>query len=1204
MLRNVKSYTPAEIEEKVLALWKEKQIFQKTLSPKKGKKGLPANGRGKIFRFWEGPPYANGRPGIHHVLARVLKDVFLRYKTMQGYVVPRKAGWDTHGLPIEIQAEKALGITAKKQIEEMGIEKFNAKAKEEIWRFKSEFEKLTERIGYWLDLPNAYVTYYPKYIESLWWVIKQLADKKFLKEFYKVMPYCPRCQTPLSNHELGQPDVYRTVSDPSVYVTFKLADAKDEYLLVWTTTPWTLPANVAVAINKDVDYVLVRTFIGYADKKPTYKNLVLAKNIYEIAENSASHPLNDILGRYLSPGPEPDGVEPPEKNGVIKTIKGNSLIGRPYEPLYPLQKNVHLPVEPHTVLAADFVSTDDGTGLVHIAPTFGEDDFGLIFAKGMKEEYILSHTVTDDGKMAKGVIGEGLFIKDADKVVLDDLQKRGLVLVSSRAEHEYPHCWRCSSPLVYFARKSWFFEVSRIRDELTKANNTVNWVPEFLKEGRFGEWISQAKDWSISRDRYWGTPLPIWRCEKCAQISVVGSLEELNKKRFYKNKFLLVRHGEATANTENWIASGSETGKFISKLTPKGEKQVAKLAQELKKKKIAVIYTSPYKRTQETAKAIAETTGAKIITDDRLSEINLGVFNHKLIKDSDAFYTPLSAEEYFTAAPEGGESRDDVRKRMHAFIRDINKKHNGETVVIVSHGDPLWMLDAALSHVTHVESKKLSYPKFAGAVEKTLDNFPTDDLGAVDIHRPYTDSIVLVCEKCGEKMHRIPDIADVWFDSGAMPYASVNFPFAGAKKNATTPEAYPADFICEGIDQTRGWFYTLLATSVMLGNGAPYKNVISHGLVLDKNGQKMSKSKGNVVDPWSTIEKFGIDSVRWYFYTVNGPAEPKNFDDTEVAKVLRGLILTIYNSFIFLNTYGRQKLDISAAPLSENILDQWIVSRANQLAAAAEKDMDGYDALAAGQKVEAFVDDLSRWYIRRSRKRMQRPENTADYAAASATLAWSLLMLAKVIAPFMPFFAEALYQSLKKSYRFAAKDSVHLEEWPAGGRIDATLADEMAQVRALSSAALAQRAELGIKVRQPLQKVSFKDAGFKKYGAVLAPIIADEVNVKEVIFGAKQEKDVVLDTTITPELKAEGLVREVTRMIQELRQQAGCVPRDMIVVMLEVEPETQALLEPRVNVWKKDVNAKIVEFVRGRKFDAETETKLDGYKAWAGIRKI
>ena len=1163
MLRNIKSYTPAEIEEKVLALWKEKQVFQKTLIPKKGKKE-------KVFRFWEGPPYANGRPGIHHVLARVLKDVFLRYKTMRGYVVPRKAGWDTHGLPIEIQAEKALGITSKKQIEEMGIEKFNDKAKEEIWRFKGEFEKLTERIGYWLDLPNAYVTYYPKYVESLWWVIKQLADKKFLKEFYKVMPYCPRCQTPLSNHELGQPDVYRTVSDPSVYVTFKLTGAKNEYLLVWTTTPWTLPANVAVAVAANVVYT---------------KYAIDGKNVW-------AHRIPEELAKQI------------KITATKETVKGKELVGRAYEALYPLQKNVHLPTAPHTVHAADFVSTDDGTGLVHIAPTFGEDDFGLIFAKGMKEEYIVPHTVTDDGKMEKGVIGEGLFIKDADKIILEDLQKRGLVLLSARAEHEYPHCWRCSSPLIYSARRSWFFEVSRARDEMMRANNTVNWVPEFLKEGRFGEWIAQGKDWSISRDRYWGTPLPIWRCAQCKHVSVVGSLEELNKKRFYKNKFVLVRHGEATANVENWVASGSETGKFVSKLTPKGEKQIAKLAQELKKKKIDVIYASPYKRTQETATAIARATGARVIVDERLSEIDLGTFNHKQMKESAAFYEKMSPQEYFTAAPEGGESRNDVRARVYAFLRQINEAHNGETIAVVSHGDPLWMLGAACAHATNEESKKLPYPKFAVAQDITLDNFPTDAQGMIDIHRPYTDTIALSCDACGKKMRRIPDIADVWFDSGAMPYASVSFPFTSKNKKAIKPEAYPADFICEGIDQTRGWFYTLLATSVMLGNGAPYKNVISHGLVLDKNGQKMSKSKGNVVDPWSTIEKFGIDSIRWYFYTVNAPAEPKNFDDAQIAKVLRGLILTAYNSFVFLNTYGKQRLAIDEAPVSENVLDQWIVARVNKLAGDVQKNMDAYDALGAGQKIEAFVDDLSRWYIRRSRKRMQRWEDRTDYQIASATLAWSLLMCAKIIAPFMPFFAEALYQSLKKAYRFNAKDSVHLEEWPVAGRVDGALIEEMARVRALSSAALAQRAELAIKVRQPLQKVFFKDAGFKKYGAVLMPIIAEEVNVKEVVFGVEQEKDVVLDTIITPELKAEGLVREVTRMIQELRQQAGCVPRDTIAVMLEVEPETQALLEPRVNSWKKDVNAKLVEFVRGRKFDAETETKLDGYKAWAGIRKV
>jgi len=1167
MLRNAKSYNPAEVEEKVLALWKEKQIFEKTLIPKKGKKE-------KIFRFWEGPPYANGRPGIHHVLSRVLKDVFLRYKTMRGYVVPRKAGWDTHGLPIELQAEKALGITSKKQIEEMGIGAFNEKAKEAIWKFKGEFEKLTERIGYWLDLPNAYITYYPNYIESLWWVIKQLADKKFLKEFYKVMPYCPRCETPLSNHELGMPDVYKIVNDPSVFVLFQLTDS-DEYLLVWTTTPWTLPANVAIAVAQNVSY---------------QQYLIDGKKVW-------AHTVPDALLAHL----------PAKLTG--KKVLGKQLAGKTYEPLYGLQKNVRLPIKPHMVLTADFVSTDDGTGLVHIAPTFGEDDFSLVFSKGMKEEYILPHTVTNDGKMEKGIIGEGLWIKDADDVVLKDLLSRGLLLFSTKADHEYPHCWRCSSPLIYFAHRSWFFEVSRVRSALIKANKTINWVPSFLREGRFGEWIAQAKDWSISRDRYWGTPLPIWKCLSCSHTIVAGSLDDVRAHSDRGNVFFAVRHGEATANVEGWVAAGNETGKFVSKLTKKGIKQIEVIAKKLKSKKITHIYTSPYHRTKETARLIAQTTGAHVVVDERLAEIDCGVFNHKSVDEVDVFAKNFSLNEKFLTPFPEGESRYQVRERVYDFLRDINNKHKNDRIAIVSHGDPLWMLLAASKHDDDVTASKEKYFSVGTMREISFDSVPTDALGMIDLHRPHVDDIVFACSRCGAEARRVSDIADVWFDSGAMPYASVYFPFAGGKRKRSLnkkPEGYPADFICEGIDQTRGWFYTLLATSVMLGNGAPFKNVISHGLVLDKNGQKMSKSKGNVVDPWSTIEKFGIDSVRWYFYTVNAPAEPKNFDDAEIGKILRGFLLTLYNSFVFLHTYGKQHQNILSTPRSQNILDQWIVARVAQLTADVSSFMDAYDALGAGHAITVFVDDLSRWYIRRSRRRFQKPQSAQELADVSRVLAWSLLRLSCVIAPFMPFFAEALYQSLKKTYQFSSKDSVHLESWPkdASRAANTQLIEAMNRVRELASSALAKRAELGIKVRQPLQSVSFKGKKFAKNNSELCLIIAQEVNAKQVVFDENISDDVLWDTVITPELKAEGVAREITRMVQELRQQAGCVPKDVVVVMLEVEAEMKTLLEARLKDIKRDINASTVEFMRAKKFDAEIETKLDGYKAWVAIRKI
>ncbi len=581
MLRNLKSFNAPEVEEKVLKLWKEKHIFQKTLKPKGKTK--------KTFHFWEGPPYANGRPGIHHILARVMKDVVLRYKTMRGFVVPRKAGWDTHGLPIEIEAEKALGVSTKKEIEKLGIEAFNEKAQEAIFKYKSEWEKLTERIGYWLDLDNPYMTYTPDFIESLWWVFAQINKRGYLKQFYKVMPYCPRCQTVLSSHELGQPGVYQNVKDPSVYLKFQLKNKKDEYLLVWTTTPWTLSANIAVAVAADVEYTLF-----------------------------------DIDGEKLWAYDIPQELLEGKKVEKKGTKKGEELVGEEYKPLFKYPEKLNLPITPYSVLAADFVSTEEGTGLVHIAPSFGEDDFNLIFSEGIGGGYTLPETITEDGLVLDKMPGAGLPVKEADSVILDKLEKKGLLFAKKEEEHEYPHCWRCSTPLLYSARESWFFEMSRLRKEMVKANKNINWIPSYLKEGRFGEWISQAKDWAISRERFWGTPLPIWRCDKCEQIQVADSLKYLNDHRTHTNTFYLMRHGEADSNKGDWIASNEENGTKTSHMTKKGIGEVQKTAKEFAKKQIDLIITSPYERTKKTADIIAKKTGAKTVEHKRLKELHEG----------------------------------------------------------------------------------------------------------------------------------------------------------------------------------------------------------------------------------------------------------------------------------------------------------------------------------------------------------------------------------------------------------------------------------------------------------------------------------------------------------------------------------------------------------------------------------------------------
>lgn len=1104
MLKDLKKFSLPEIEEKVLKFWKENEVFKKSLRKNEGK---------KKFVFYEGPPTANGRPGTHHVLARVFKDIIIRYKTMRGYFVLRRAGWDTQGLPVEIEVEKELGLKSKQDIEKFGIARFNKKCKESVWKYKDEWERLTERIGFWLDFDNAYITYENRYLEKLWWIFKKIDERKLLKKFYKVVPYCMRCQTPLSSHELGQPGAYRLTKDPSVYIKFKLK--ANEYLLVWTTTPWTLPANVAIAVNPKL------TYIKYKVGKE-----------YLWSANSL---------------PDADGAE------EVGKMLGRKFVGKSYEPLY---KNKG----PHKVYAADFVSADEGTGLVHIAPAFGEDDLNLM--RGKIKEKDIPVTVDERGRMADKLPGAGKFIKEADKDILSDLKKRNLLFHKETIKHEYPFCWRCSEPLIYLARLSWFIEMSKLRRDLLKANQKINWVPAHIKEGRFGNWLKEAKDWAISRDRYWGTPLPIWECGKCDEHLVIGGLDDLDKYAYRKNNYYIMRHGQSTHNLgEKWLSSSGKMDKK-SELTALGIEQAKESAKFLKDRKIDIVFCSPLQRTRQTCAVVGKEVKAKVIFDERLRELRFGIFDGKSNSEYHQYFK--GNWERLEKGPPKGESWLDLKKRMMEFFKEIHGKYNGKNILIISHGDPLWWLEAIILGLTDKEA--LEYVSTKGLMLKTgevkalsVGGRPLNEEGELDFHRPFIDEIILKCPKCEKEMKRVKEIADVWFDSGSMPFASGEY-----------PERFPADYICEAVDQTRGWFYTMLAVSVLLKEGASYKNVISLGLLVDKRGQKMSKTKGNAVDPWDLLDKYGTDALRWYFYTVNQPGDIKKFDEVDVGKVLRRVLMMLYNSYVFYETYS-YKPEKEQKLKTNNLLDKWVLARYNETVNKVTRNLDRYHIYEAARELEVLIDDLSRWYIRRSRKRFQQPEK-GDWEQASATLKYILGGISKLMAPFTPFFAESLYKSFNG-------ESVHIEDWPKAdkvNKIDKVLLEQMAEIRKLASLALAKRAEVGIKVRQPLASLKVKNLLTIKDKNLLA-ILADEVNVKKVVED-KSIKDVVeLDIKITPALKREGQLRELMRMVQGLRQEAGLEPKDKIVLIMKLPDDLKKLVITSKQ-FKKDINAQKITF--------------------------
>ncbi|MBN1305414.1 MAG: isoleucine--tRNA ligase [Anaerolineales bacterium] len=860
------------MEEAVLKYWKQAKLFEKTVEQRRG---------GPEYVFYEGPPTANGKPGVHHVLARVFKDMFPRYKIMNGYHVSRRGGWDTHGLPVEIEVEKQLGFTNKQQIEAYGIDKFNELCRKSVFTYIQDWERLTDRIAFWVDLQEAYVTYTNDYIESVWWILKNFWDKDLLFKGYKVVPYCPRCGTPLSDHEVAQG--YQETVDPSIFVRMPLVDKPGTSLLVWTTTPWTLPGNVAVAAAPEVDYVTIERSLPNGDGA---EKLIMAQAL-----------VDKVFGN--------------EDVRVLDSFKGKKLKGQKYQPLFTFMP----PDKPaHYVILGDFVTTEDGSGLVHIAPAFGADDMNV----AVEFDLPVLMTVGPDGCFLPDIRPwSGVFVKEADPMITKDLEDRGLLLRSETYTHTYPFCWRCKTPLLYYARESWYIRTSARREALVGLNQKINWVPDHIKDGRFGNWLENNIDWALSRERYWGTPLPVWECESCQYRECVGSVAELSEK----------------------------TGK---------------------------------------------------------------------------------------------------------------------------------------------------------------------DLSDLDLHRPYVDNVGWECSECGGAMQRVPDLIDVWFDSGSMPVAQWHYPF---ENEELFKQQFPADYICEAVDQTRGWFYTLHAISTLLFDDICFKNVICLGLILDGDGYKMSKSKGNIVNPWDVLEANGADAFRWYLYTASPPGQERRFSSELVGEVVRAFTLTLWNVYSFFVTYAN--LDewkpgemVEVNELGQ--LDKWLLSELNVLMRKVTEAFENYDVPGATRPVQDFVEVLSTWYLRRSRRRFWKSESDSDKQAAYSTLYTALTTLAKLLAPTMPFMAEELYQNLVKSVDVGAPESVHLCVWPAYNEalIDESLNREMATVMKLVSLGHSARQKANRKVRQPLAEAAFSVGSLEERGAVerFAEIISDELNVKAVrLLGASGE---------------------------------------------------------------------------------------------------
>lgn len=1140
-------------EEEILKFWEENDIFNKSVNKK------APNGD---FVFYDGPPFATGLPHYGHILAGTIKDAIPRFWTMNGYRVRRKWGWDCHGLPLENLIEKKLGLATKRDIEEYGVKNFNEAARGAVLEYADDWKKIVPRMGRWADMDNDYKTMDATYTESVWWVFSELNKKGLVYEGFKSMHLCPRCGTTLSNFEVNLG--YKDIKDIAVYVELPLVDEPNTSLIVWTTTPWTLPGNMAAAVHKDQEYVVIEKHDeGVGD----LVRFIVAKDR-----------LKAVFGE--------------DEYQVVKNIKGQELVGKAYLPPFDFWQKQEFAGKENSwkIYHADYVDVEgEGTGAVHIAPAYGEEDMELAKAHNIP----IVHHVDQEGHFLPFVEGFSCALVkpkddddaevshlDTDIEIVKKLKENGRLFKKENITHSYPHCWRCDTPLLNYATNSWFIKVTDIKDKLVKENRKVNWVPEHVGMARFGKWLEGARDWAVSRQRYWGAPLPIWRNPKTKEYKVFGSLAELQEYVPKSgNKYFLMRHGEADSNLDGSINADPSRK---NPLTERGREQVLNTAEDLKKQGIDLIIHSGLERTRDTAKLVGEKLGlsqAAIVEDSRLNELNAGAdLEGKKWSDYEALFG--SVENEWNKNIDGVENRRDVNRRAGALLYELESKHKGKKILLVGHISTLNALRYVVSYGAEMSQALTTWRKEGNlntgvCVELPFTPLPHNDNYELDYHRPYIDDFE-VYEKGGTKLERVPDVFDCWYESGSMPYGQLHYPFEHKKDFAK--EYFPAQFIAEGLDQTRGWFYSLIVLGVALFGKSPYQNVIVNGLVLAEDGKKMSKKLQNYPAPMDLVERQGADSMRFYLLSSSiMRAEDLNFSEKEVQELQRKNLGRLHNVLAMFKEYTGGE---EANDKSKHVLDRWIVARLNELTKESTEGFKNYELDKATRPISDFIDDLSVWYLRRSRERIKSSDEK-DKQAALSTLKHVLKNLALVMAPSMPFYAEYLWREIKEE---GDEESVHLANWPKATRIHSNILENMRIVREAVTKGLEARTKAGIKVRQPLQAlvVHINDAQKSIYDDnSLVELIKDELNIKEIIMMAESngtEHNVSLDTNISPELQMEGDAREFMRAVQDLRKEKGLSAKDRVRLIVQTSDSGEAVVKTFLEEIKNKVGADSIEF--------------------------